>query len=60
VTAPADELVTISEAARIARVPEDLLRAMLVKGLVPVVRVAAFEVRVRRADVEAIRRKRTA
>jgi excisionase family DNA binding protein len=53
-TQDADELVTVSEAARIAFLSSDTIRRYADKGVLAVVRTPSNHRRFRRADVEAL------
>lgn len=53
-TQDADDLVTVSEAARIAFLSADTIRRYADKGLLPVVRTPTNHRRFRRSDVEAL------
>lgn len=53
-TQPDDELVTVSEAARISFLSVDTIRRYADKGLLPVSRTPTNHRRFKRSDVEAL------
>jgi excisionase family DNA binding protein len=53
-----DELVTVEEAARLAIVKPETIRILLMRDQLRATRTGAFEVRIRRGDLEAVRRRK--